>query len=136
MLNDLENGTTIIIDRYIYSGCVYTAAKQKPNLSLEWCREPEVGLPLPDLTLFLDISDEVTAKRGGYGTEKYETKEMQSRVKGLFEQMMQRSKGEDFARIDGGRGIGEVQQSIRQQVDRCMKEVDAKKLSLRTVEKW
>ncbi|EFQ94563.1 hypothetical protein PTT_07709 [Pyrenophora teres f. teres 0-1] len=67
---DLTAGTTIIIDRYYYSGCVYSAAKQKHDMSLEWCRNPELGLPRPDLCIFLDISAEDAAKRGGYGTEK------------------------------------------------------------------
>ncbi|KAI0618626.1 Thymidylate kinase [Pyrenophora tritici-repentis] len=89
-------------DRYYYSGCVYSAAKQNPNMSLEWCRNPELGLPRPDLCIFLDISAEDAAKRGGYGAEKYEKKDMQDRVRVLFETLMQRKEGEDFVRIDAG----------------------------------
>ncbi|KAA8618229.1 Thymidylate kinase [Pyrenophora tritici-repentis] len=99
---ELAAGTTIIIDRYYYSGCVYSAAKQNPNMSLEWCRNPELGLPRPDLCIFLDISAEDAAKRGGYGAEKYEKKDMQDRVRVLFETLMQRKEGEDFVRIDAG----------------------------------
>ncbi|KAF2467802.1 P-loop containing nucleoside triphosphate hydrolase protein, partial [Lindgomyces ingoldianus] len=67
---DLSAGITIVIDRYYYSGCVYSAAKNNPSLDLTWARHPEEGLPRPDLCLFLDISAEDAAKRGGYGTEK------------------------------------------------------------------
>ncbi|KAF2025502.1 P-loop containing nucleoside triphosphate hydrolase protein, partial [Setomelanomma holmii] len=66
----LAAGRTVVIDRYYYSGCVYSAAKQDPSMSLEWCRQPDVGLPRPDLCIFLDISAEDAAKRGGYGSEK------------------------------------------------------------------
>ncbi|KAF2646921.1 P-loop containing nucleoside triphosphate hydrolase protein, partial [Massarina eburnea CBS 473.64] len=62
--------TTVIIDRYYYSGIVYSAAKLNPSMPLAWCRSPDVGLPRPDLCLFLDISAEEAAERGGYGTEK------------------------------------------------------------------
>ncbi|KAF1962470.1 P-loop containing nucleoside triphosphate hydrolase protein, partial [Byssothecium circinans] len=66
----IASNTTVIIDRYYYSGIVYTAAKHKPSLPLSWCRHPDVGLPRPDLCLFLDISAEEAEKRGGYGGEK------------------------------------------------------------------
>lgn len=133
---DLEAGTTIIVDRYYYSGCVYSAAKQNPSMSIEWCRKPEVGLPRPDLCLFLDISAEDAAKRGGYGAEKYEKKEIQDRVRELFETMMQRKEGEDFVRIDAGKGMEDVAASIRQEVDRCIERVAKGQLPLKTVEEW
>ncbi|RII21787.1 hypothetical protein CUC08_Gglean000955 [Alternaria sp. MG1] len=105
-------------------------------MSLEWCRKPEVGLPRPDLCLFLDISAEDAAKRGGYGTEKYEKKEMQDRVRGLFETMMQKKEGEDFVRIDAGEGMKDVAAKIRQEVDRCIERVAKGQMPLRTVEEW
>ncbi|KAH8641307.1 hypothetical protein IG631_04248 [Alternaria alternata] len=117
-------------------GCVYSAAKENPSMSLEWCRKPEVGLPRPDLCLFLDISAEDAAKRGGYGTEKYEKKEMQDRVRGLFETMMQKKEGEDFVRIDAGEGMKDVAAKIRQEVDRCIERVAKGQMPLRTVEEW
>ncbi|KAI4949489.1 hypothetical protein J4E91_005228 [Alternaria rosae] len=133
---DLAAGTTIIVDRYYYSGCVYSAAKQNPSMTLEWCRKPEVGLPRPDLCLFLDISAEDAAKRGGYGTEKYEKKEMQDRVRELFETMMQKKEGEDFVRINAGESMTDVAAKIRQEVDRCFERVAKGQLPLRTVEEW
>ncbi|KAH7071291.1 thymidylate kinase-domain-containing protein [Paraphoma chrysanthemicola] len=133
---DLAAGTTIIIDRYYYSGCVYSAAKQDPSMSLEWCRKPDVGLPRPDLCVFLDISAEDAAKRGGYGTEKYEKKEMQDRVRELFETLMQRKEGEDFVRIDAGSSLEEVQQRIQEEVKRCIERVDTQDPPLRVVEEW
>jgi dTMP kinase len=124
---------TVIVDRYYYSGCVYSAAKQNPSLSLEWCRQPDVGLPRPDLCLFLDISAEDAAKRGGYGTEKYEKKEMQDRVRELFETLMQRNEGEDFVRVDAGRSVEEVQKSIRDEIEQCL---SAEEEPLRVVQGW
>lgn len=80
----LSDGTTVICDRYYYSGVVYSAAKQNPTLSLHWARAPEVGLPRPDMVLFLDLEEAKARERGGWGGEVYEKSEMQKRVRDLF----------------------------------------------------
>ncbi|KAH7134988.1 thymidylate kinase-domain-containing protein [Dendryphion nanum] len=134
--SDLTSGTTVIIDRYYYSGCVYSAAKKNPSLSLEWARHPEVGLPRPDLCLFLDIAAEEAAKRGGYGTEKYEKKEMQDQVRRLFEVLMESKEKEDFVRIDAGRGLEEVRIEVEQVVRSVMERVDKEGRALGVVEPW
>jgi dTMP kinase len=43
-----------------------------------------VGLPRPDLVLFLDLEEAVARERGGWGGEVYEKGEMQRRVRELF----------------------------------------------------
>ena len=116
----IENGTTVVIDRYYYSGIVYSAAKGRDNLSLRWAREPEVGLPRPDLCLFLDISPEVAARRGGFGNEKYETSVIQKRVRELFYELVQLPDGEDIEVVDAGRGIEDVERDIMEKVVRLM----------------
>ncbi|KAK9101627.1 hypothetical protein Scep_025057 [Stephania cephalantha] len=77
MENKLKSGTTLIVDRYSYSGVAFTSAK---GLDIEWCKAPERGLLAPDLVLYLDISPEEAAKRGGYGGERYEQLEFQRKV--------------------------------------------------------
>ena len=34
----LMSGTSLIVDRYAYSGAAYTAAKQIAGLDLQWCK--------------------------------------------------------------------------------------------------
>ncbi|KAL2265918.1 hypothetical protein VTJ83DRAFT_5270 [Remersonia thermophila] len=80
----LSSGVTVLCDRYYYSGIVYSAAKQNPSLTLSWARSPEVGLPRPDLVLFLDLDESQARLRGGWGGEAYEKVEMQRRVRELF----------------------------------------------------
>ena len=80
----IASGTTVLCDRYYYSGVFYSAAKANPALTLPWARAPEVGLPRPDLVLFLDLEEEVAKARGGWGGELYEKAEMQRRVRELF----------------------------------------------------
>ena len=40
-----------MVDRYAFSGVAFTAAK---GLDLEWCKNPDRGLPKPDLVLQLE----------------------------------------------------------------------------------
>ncbi|KAF3607375.1 hypothetical protein DY000_02047199 [Brassica cretica] len=70
MEEKLKGGTTtLIVDSYSYSGVAFSSAK---GLGIEWCKAPEVGLLAPDSVLYLDISPERAAERGGYGDERYE----------------------------------------------------------------
>ena len=71
----LNAGKAVISDRYAFSGIAFSSSKVTrdgpgdPLLSFEWCKSPEIGLPAPDLVLFLDIMPEKAKERGGYGEE-------------------------------------------------------------------
>lgn len=86
LVNDLANGNTVICDRYAYSGVAFSSAKTKEDrsttssnisgsiggecshdedLTIDWCKAPDVGLPAPDAVIFLDLSQEEATKRGG-----------------------------------------------------------------------
>ena len=120
ILDDLARGTTVIVDRYAFSGAVYSAAKDNPDLSLEWAWQPEIGLPRPDLTLFLDLSAEAAAKRGGYGEERYETERMQGRVRRLFEELFGRVGGMNVCVVDAGREMERVAESVLDEAGRVI----------------
>ncbi|GAO49118.1 deoxythymidylate kinase-like protein [Saitoella complicata NRRL Y-17804] len=107
---ELENGTTLVVDRYIYSGIAFSRAK---GLDAAWCRNPDVGLPRPDVVIFLDISEEATAGRGGYGEERYEKKEMQRKVRQAFKELRQDERdAEDWVVVDAGQSVEEVEEDI------------------------
>lgn len=125
----------MVIDRYYYSGIVYSAAKGNPSLSLEWARHPDVGLPLPDLCVFLDITPEAAAERGGFGNEKYETGAMQKRVRELFYELVKLSDGRNMRVLDAGRSVDEVEQEISLRVEEIMNSPQLKN-PLRTVPPW
>ena len=74
LAQDLADGKTIVCDRYAYSGVAFSSAKTKEDrksqndsgdLSIDWCKSPDVGLPAPDTVIFLDFSQEESEKRGG-----------------------------------------------------------------------
>jgi len=122
---------------------IYSAAKQNPTLGLEWAKFPEVGLPRPDLVIFLDISPEEAEKRGGYGEEKYEKREMQQRVREMFLDLkyVRHHETGDMKVIDAGRNREEVGESIWSEVEKIVGEIENKRGAflygkLRVVEKW
>ena len=50
----LRAGTTLVVDRYAYSGVAFTAAKALPGLDLDWCKaRPVAAVPSPLLHDFL-----------------------------------------------------------------------------------
>lgn len=83
----LQSGVHIVMDRYSFSGVAFSAAK--PGLSLDWCWQPEVGLPKPDAVVFLDIPVNKASTRADFGQERYETTEMQEKVYANFHTIME-----------------------------------------------
>lgn len=88
LVKHLTEGTSVVCDRYAYSGVAFSAAKVKstlasrendfiqgessslqeeeePLLSLEWCKSSDMGLPAPDAIIFLDLTQDEAEKRGG-----------------------------------------------------------------------
>jgi dTMP kinase len=115
-------GIDVVIDRYYYSGVVYSAAKAIPSLTVEWASRPEVGLPRCDVCLLLSISAGEAEKRGSYGLEKYELREMQDRVRTLFGEMVNNNQ-EDFVVIDAGKAVEEVENCILEEVLACLQKI-------------
>ncbi|KAA0713090.1 Thymidylate kinase [Triplophysa tibetana] len=110
MKQKLEQGINLVVDRYAFSGVAFTSAK--PGFSLEWCRNPDVGLPKPDLVMFLQVNPGVAEKRGEFGTERYETSFFQSTVHQRFEELME-DKSVNWRVIDAARSIEEVHNDIK-----------------------
>ncbi|XP_046553283.1 thymidylate kinase-like [Haliotis rubra] len=98
----LSEGTTLIVDRYAFSGVAFTASKK--GFSLDWCKQPDVGLPCPDKVLYLTLTPEAAGKRAGFGGERYEQKDFQKRVAENFEKLQD----ENWQRIDADRSIEDL----------------------------
>lgn len=116
----LNDGTNVILDRYVLSGVAYSAAKKTPGMDLNWCLQPDKGLLKPDLTIFLVNNDH--AGRDGFGDERYEKTDFQARVKLEFEQIIDTLKNTtNISVMDvSDQSISEVQQRINVQVDKIL----------------
>lgn len=74
----LDEGASVIADRYAFSGVVYSLAN---GVDKEYCLHPDRGLIRPDLVIQLDMELEDLRKREGYGNEIYENDDFQAKVK-------------------------------------------------------
>ncbi|KAK3023585.1 hypothetical protein RJ639_044045 [Escallonia herrerae] len=113
METKLRRGTTLIVDRYSYSGVAFSSAK---GLDIEWCKAPEMGLLAPDLVLYLDIPPEKAAERGGYGGERYEQLEFQRKVAKCYENL----RDSLWKTIDACCPVEDVEKQIREEVSDCV----------------
>nr|CAD7407100.1 unnamed protein product [Timema cristinae] len=82
MMSLLNAGTTLIVDRYSFSGIAFSAAKE--GMDLNWCQNPETGLPKPDLVFMLNLDTSVMMQRGDFGSERYEVLGFQEKVRSNF----------------------------------------------------
>lgn len=69
LIDKLNQGVNIVCDRYAYSGVAYSAAK---GLDFEWCLGADRGMLRPDFVFYMDVKAEETAKREGFGDERFE----------------------------------------------------------------
>lgn len=82
----LLSGTSLVVDRYAYSGVAYSTAKQKADLSIDWCKSSDAGLVKADVVFYLTL-DESLESREGYGQEKYESVTFQEQVKRAYDKL-------------------------------------------------
>lgn len=139
----LLQGKSIVLDRYSYSGAVFSASK---GLDLKWCFQCEAGLIVPDLVFFMDLTPSQLAQRSDFGLERYETVEFQTKAYEKFlqlEALLQqqnttyKAKGEEdlaskpwrfvkcLTQVDGqevSRTIDDVQNEVRDVVDKLFEE--------------
>eukprot|EP00448_Togula_jolla_P003241 CAMPEP_0170603184 /NCGR_PEP_ID=MMETSP0224-20130122/18780_1 /TAXON_ID=285029 /ORGANISM="Togula jolla, Strain CCCM 725" /LENGTH=284 /DNA_ID=CAMNT_0010928055 /DNA_START=70 /DNA_END=924 /DNA_ORIENTATION=+ len=108
MLQELNNGTSLVCDRYAFSGVAYSTAK---GLDFEWCQAPDVGLPVPDSVFFLYIDEKVGSSRSNFGDERYENSDMQARVRVEFQRPELR-KGVTWHDVDGSQDIESIHNKI------------------------
>lgn len=111
-ITNLHNeGCAIVCDRYIWSGAAYSMAK---GLNYEWCMNNEVGLPKPDLIVYIDLCPKKASERGGYGSEIFEKLEFQERVWESFHELCESAseRDEKIVVIDGEMSVEKMVDEI------------------------
>lgn len=107
----LNRGEHVISDRYAYSGIAFSAAKGLPR---NWCLGPDIGLPKPDLVIFLKFKNGVVPEhRSGFGEERYEKAAFQLRVAEEFEKLIE----EDWFVLNADDGVDEIHSKVVEKVD-------------------
>jgi dTMP kinase len=119
----LQEGVTLICDRYAYSGVSFSAAKGVPGMDLDWCRACDRGLPSPDCVIYLDMPVEDAARRGEFGAERYEKIDFQVQVRKQFMQMKAHDEEKGLVpwhTIDARQSIEQIQKAIQDIADETM----------------
>lgn len=114
MRQRLAEGVTLVVDRYTFSGQVFTFAKG--GIDMDWCRAPDLGLPEPDLVMFLDLPVEQSKLRGSFGEERYEKEAMQRRVREAFLDLAKANERGVWRVVDASESMDQVERAIWQHV--------------------
>lgn len=87
----------------------------------EWCKQPENGLPKPDLVFLLKISQEAMIQRPDFGQERYENKEMQQKVANFYETLID----SNWSVIDADDDVQSIQNQLVNSTIRVIKNVES-----------
>lgn len=112
----IESGVTLIVDRYSYSGVVFTSAKQ--CVDFKWCCGPENGLPKPDIVMFLKLSTGEMSKRAGFGDERYENIEFQNQVDINYDKFT----NDNFIQVDAAQDVSVLTKTL---LEKVLKTIDS-----------
>ncbi|XP_075973472.1 thymidylate kinase [Anticarsia gemmatalis] len=107
IIKTLEAGTTLIVDRYCYSGVAFSAAK---GLDINWCKAPDAGLPKPDKVFFLTMPFDLIMERKGFGNERYEVLNFQKKVSEMYTEL----KEDNWEVLDANRSVETIQDDLLQ----------------------
>ncbi|NXY76980.1 KTHY kinase, partial [Glareola pratincola] len=118
-------GTEFLQDKLGYH--LFTLEPVLGNFCLDWCKQPDVGLPKPDLILFLQLSPEAAAERGNFGNERYENSSFQEKVLQSFYHLM-KDKTLNWKAVDASRSVEDLHREIKSVAEETMQEVQNKPL--------
>jgi len=124
----LYKGTTVICDRYAFSGVAFSSAK---GLDLEWCKDADRGIPEPDLVIYLKMPLTKSQERDDYGKERYENIQMQTKVKRIYEQSLFDQRY--WREVNADQTIPEVEEEIR---SHTLEVLSDSKLKSEVLELW
>jgi dTMP kinase len=115
ILKKLEEGYTVITDRYYFSSYAYHGT----HMDMDWvidANSQSANLLRPDLNVYIDISPEISMSRitkGRSSLELYETIENQKNVRDRYLEAFDKLKEvEKIKFIDGNRAENEISEDI------------------------
>lgn len=116
----LMDGVTVISDRYDYSSVAYQVPDITDADTVQWVKTLNARARRPDLTIVLDVTPEVAARRRKLRSgrpELYEDTEFQRRLAGFYRTLEQHFPGERIVHVDGDRDIDAVHADVLAHVD-------------------
>ena len=99
----LDGGLVVVCDRYVASSVAYGEAQ---GLDVDWLTQTQRFLPLPDVTILLDIAPELAVERKATGRDRYERDlAMLGRVRDSY---LRQAEQAGWVHVDGDRGKGDI----------------------------
>ena len=116
MRKTIESGTSLVIDRYAYSGVAYSVAK---GMELDWCKQSDRGLLKADLVLYITLPEETTRSRPGFGDEIYERTDFQRSVRKCYEALQDDS----WTVVSGDLPVDQLDQRLLREATKVLRSV-------------
>ena len=111
----LDGGLVLVCDRYLASSVAYGEAH---GLDPVWLTEVQKFLPLPVLTILLDIAPETAVQRKAVDRDRYESDlALQARVR---ESYARQARDERWVVVDGERPRAAIAADVTDAVDRLL----------------
>lgn len=127
MIEKMNAGVNIVCDRYAFSGIAFTAAK--PGFTLEWCMQPDIGLPRPDRCYFLTLPETDQQARGDFGAERYEKTDFQKKVAENFRKIIKNDETADlWKEINAAQEVEDVFRDIYEDTQKVVQSCQDKSI--------
>uniref|UniRef100_UPI00398F63E8 thymidylate kinase-like n=1 Tax=Pristiophorus japonicus TaxID=55135 RepID=UPI00398F63E8 len=94
-------------------------AHPRCDFTLEWCKQPDIGIPKPDVILFLHLTPAAAMKRGDFGNERYENLAFQELVLEQFGELM-KDESLNWKVLDASQSIEDLHQEIISRVQKTI----------------
>jgi len=109
---NLMDGVTVISDRYYHSSVAYQSITGGGDRdAVQWVKELNRHARRPDLTIVLDVPDEVSLRRRdsrSAGREMFDDNDLQRQLARFYREMNEHFPGETIVRVNADRPVGEV----------------------------
>lgn len=124
---NLMDGVTVLSDRYYHSSVAYQSITAGGDLTAtEWVKELNRHARRPDLTIVLDVPDEVSAKRRGSrqaAREMFDDLELQTRLAAFYREIDSHFPGERIVHVSADGPVEEVAENVMMHVRRLRGEL-------------
>jgi dTMP kinase len=120
ILPALRQGQVVVSDRFDHSSVAYQSASAQDPTAVSWILQLNARARRPDLTIVLDVPEDVAAERRarrGARAELYEQSAFQQRLAAFYRELEQHFPGERIAHIDGRSDPDTVHRAILAEVD-------------------
>ncbi|KAL1489191.1 hypothetical protein ABEB36_014124 [Hypothenemus hampei] len=91
------------------------------GMDMNWCMQPENGLPKPDLVFLFKLNQKEAAERNGFGDERYENQATQLKVSQTFSHFAEVE--DNWKVIDASKTKDEIETQLLELVLRRISEV-------------